>query len=447
MDVAASVVGLLLAASTAYTTIDNFISACTNAPDIAQEILAEVRDFEYALTRLRARISKREEMTPLGAMATDATQLAVTLASCTLTFSQLERIIDGLMPKRAPVKEMSVYSRLRWTWENSNLTILVRRIQQHKATLTLLLTIWMSESSAEAESMVDSLNDILETLTTVTKAIPALATPPTSPADLEPSSSEIERLPTHLGTSTDVRCSDSTSIMSVVSRMSFTALLRNSRPYRNRDMLMPSSFSLSTSQRRGTQWSTFSIGSNTSVFSLPFTDFQLSDKPLAEESSIYKIRVPMKHDLLFNEWRYPNLGHLEPPLDRRHWMSLEGRRILSALLHLDDPQIFKDMISYWTTTNAIGTNSFLHYHVAMSGGENLMKAVLDSNSDTDRMPLLHGAVRGNNEVTLRVLLAAGADPTIPDLGGRTCLDYAKELGMGKILAILSEEPEKAIPIG
>jgi hypothetical protein len=159
MDVAASVVGLLLAASTVYTTTDNFISACTNAPDIAQEILAEVRDFEYALKRLSTRISKREGMTPLGAMATDATQLAVTLASCTLTFSQLERIIDGLMPKRvkrfpvvvghgdelpeAPVKEMSVYSRLRWTWENSNLTILVRRIQQHKTTLTLLLTIWM----------------------------------------------------------------------------------------------------------------------------------------------------------------------------------------------------------------------------------------------------------------------------------------------------------------
>lgn len=154
MEVAASVVGLILAAATVYKNIDSLISTYTNMPDIAQEILAEVRDFEYALKRLRTRIAKRNEMTPLGAMATDATQLAITLASCTLTFSQLERIIDELMPRRVkqlvgpqerrlPAGQMSVYSRLRWNWENSNLTILVRRIQQHKTTLTLLLTIWM----------------------------------------------------------------------------------------------------------------------------------------------------------------------------------------------------------------------------------------------------------------------------------------------------------------
>lgn len=154
MEVAASVCGLILAASTVCGTIRTFISDCRNAPDIAEEILAEVRDFGYALGELNPRILGRSEISPLGARATDATQLAITLASCTLTFSQLERIIDGLTTKRvkspaAPSlipgemdTEMSVYGRLRWSWENSNLTILVRRIQQHKLTLTLLLTIW-----------------------------------------------------------------------------------------------------------------------------------------------------------------------------------------------------------------------------------------------------------------------------------------------------------------
>ncbi|KAI5842181.1 hypothetical protein DFP73DRAFT_596201 [Morchella snyderi] len=69
-------------------------------------------------------------------------------------------------------------------------------------------------------------------------------------------------------------------------------------------MLMSSSFSMSTSHRCGTQWSTFSIGSNTSVFSLPFAEFQLSDKPLAEEPDLYKIVIPMKLDLLFSHGGY-----------------------------------------------------------------------------------------------------------------------------------------------
>lgn len=168
-----------------------------------------------------------------------------------------------------------------------------------------------SDSSAEVEILVDNLNATLESLIVLTKALSPLVSPPVSPVDLEPSSSNFEHPPAHLGTTTEVQSSDNISIMSVGSQMSFTSVLRNSRPYRKRDTLMPSSFSLATSQRRGTQWSTFSIGSNTSVFSLPFVDFQLSDKPLAEEPMIHKILIPMKRDLLYNKAQYPERAWLE----------------------------------------------------------------------------------------------------------------------------------------
>ncbi|KAI5842182.1 hypothetical protein DFP73DRAFT_596202 [Morchella snyderi] len=442
MEVAASLVGLHLAATTVCSTIQRFVSACLNAPDIAREILAEVRDFQYALNRLRDRMSKREEMTPLGSMATDATQLAITLASCTLTFSQLERIVDGLAPKET--KEMSVYSRLRWTWENSNLTILVRRIQQHKSTLTLLLIIWISESSADTEDMVDSLNDILETLTAVAKAIPALATPPVSPADLEPSSN-IEHLPSHLATTADPRRSDAASTMSVRSRMSFTAILRKSRPYRGPELLTHSSFSMSTSQRRGTQWSTFSIGSNTSVFSLPFVDFQLSDKPLAEEPNLFRIRLPIQHNLLHNKERYTSTRWLD---SLRESNSNDGMEIFMFLMELDDPQTLDFIFPGWTTAELYVGGWHLRTQVAMSGGKNLINALLDSGASpyggetpAYYIPLVHGAVHGNNEVTLRALLAAGVDHTTV-YEGETALEFAEHLGRVDMIAILKEKSEE-----
>ncbi|KAI5839401.1 hypothetical protein DFP73DRAFT_587552 [Morchella snyderi] len=471
MDVAASVVGLTLAASTVYKALDNLVSACANAPDVAQEILAEIRDFEYALNRLRTRLSNRGEMTPLGAMATDATQLAVTLASCTLTFSQLERIVDGLTSKRVrePIvanrsedlfatdiiedlsakrrgKQMSVYSRLRWAWENTNLTILIRRVQQHKTTLTLLLTIWISESSAEAEILVDSLNDLLNTLGTVTKAIPALATPPIIPADSEPSSAHTEQPPTHLGTSTDACCSDSTSVMSVGSRMSFTAILRKSRPYRDPAMLMPSSFSLSTSQRRGTQWSTFSISSNTSVFSLPFADFQLSDKPLAEESNVYRIIVPMKHDLLFNKSHYPDRSLLDTHGSTVLNNETDRCTNLSKLLKMDDLQILEAMIPDWRSNRIDVGGHYLSSMIAMNGGENLMRALLDCHIHSyirlnDRN-LLHRAVEGDNEVALRALLAAGFDRSERSAQDKTCSELALELRREKMIDILREHKKR-----
>ncbi|RPB06427.1 hypothetical protein P167DRAFT_164178 [Morchella conica CCBAS932] len=231
--------------------------------------------------------------------------------------------------------------------------------------------------------------------------------------------------------------------MSVGSRMSFTAVLRNSRPYRNHDMLAPSTMSLATSQRRGAQWSTFSIGSNTSVFSLPFTEFQLSDKPLAEEPIIYNIVIPMKHDLLHNRARYPHSDWLQG-LKRGVWVESDIP-YLHHLLELDDPKLFGDVIPKWTETCKPILYFYTRTWVAMFGGENLMKALLDSGADPNSgftLPLIHAAVRGDNEAALRVLLAAGADRTVRDADGLTCLALAIKLGRAKIAAILSGELEK-----
>lgn len=141
MEVASAIVGLLLAGAKVYTTLETFVSNCKDAPDVAQEMLGEVRDVQYALRRLRKYTEKPTQITPLGAVATDTGHLSLTLGSCMATFSQLERTVDRLIP--APTSEMTIYGRVRWAQANGRISELLRRLQRHKATITMLLTIWI----------------------------------------------------------------------------------------------------------------------------------------------------------------------------------------------------------------------------------------------------------------------------------------------------------------
>jgi hypothetical protein len=141
MELASAVVGLLLAGTKVCLTLEAFVSNCKDAPGLAQEMLGEVRDFQYALRRLRKYTERPTQITPLGAVATDVGHLSLTLGSCMATFSQLERTVDRLIPVPSP--EMSMFSKLRWARATPKISELVRRLQQHKATITMLLTIWI----------------------------------------------------------------------------------------------------------------------------------------------------------------------------------------------------------------------------------------------------------------------------------------------------------------
>jgi len=52
---------------------------------------------------------------------------------------------------------------------------------------------------------------------------------------------------------------------------------------------------------------------------------------------------------------------------------------------------------------------------------------------------LHEAVKRKKVDAVKVLLQHGADPTIPDSGGKTSIDYAREAGYTDILRILTEK--------
>lgn len=139
-----------------------------------------------------------------------------------------------------------------------------------------------SESSAETESLVDSLNGILRHLTSLTQT-----STPSSPGRLSLASASRRSIPN----------SDTASIATKVSHVSFRSVLRKTRPYRNSGVLNASGAS------------TRSSGSSASVFSLPYTELGVSHEPLSEQQSMALIKLPVEKRSLYNHRRY---GHYYP---------------------------------------------------------------------------------------------------------------------------------------
>ncbi|KAI5843135.1 ankyrin repeat-containing domain protein [Morchella snyderi] len=294
MDVAGSMVGLLAIGYQIYKSLDEFVSICKDAPTIAKDTRDQVNAFRYSLQKLAPYIRETAEITSLGRSNTDINQLKITLASSVDTFSQTQKLLDRLSPRKQ--EKMDYRGRIRWAMAEGNLNKLLSRID---------------ESSAQTESCVDRLNDLL---TSIMAPGGALEAPPL-PFNLSTDALSLNHHGGHISTQEIQRglaspADDSVSIISTTrslggrSRRNFESILMKSRAYRNRDIIADSRASVSTSQRH-THWSLFSGGSNTSVFSLCYTGFENSGRTLAEESDLCQIPLPLHIGSLHNQFWYP----------------------------------------------------------------------------------------------------------------------------------------------
>lgn len=129
MEVAASVVGLLSAGAKISCSLERLIQGTTNAPSLAQKIKEEMNATNFILLKLHAL-----DLDPTSD-PTDRENLANTVAYCAATFSELEEHVRRLTVR----DKMGIRDRFNWAWAESTLTPLLERLQQHKATLTLIL--------------------------------------------------------------------------------------------------------------------------------------------------------------------------------------------------------------------------------------------------------------------------------------------------------------------
>jgi hypothetical protein len=136
LSVAASVVGLLTAAGKMAQLLKG-LTDLVDAPGSATAVMTEMNTMTGALQHLSDYLN--------GALSVPAgrEQLvlleheAATLVGCVATYSELEAIIDSVHGGA----EMGVVDCIKWTLKETEIRDIIQRIQNHKSSLTLMLSI------------------------------------------------------------------------------------------------------------------------------------------------------------------------------------------------------------------------------------------------------------------------------------------------------------------
>lgn len=137
LSAAAAITGILGAAATVTTTLQTIVGTIKNAPQLVANLLIEVSEITSCLGQLQAFL--------LGAVAVSRSrksllmvdQIAVTLTSCVLIFSELEQTIDDL---KLNERILSTNIRLKFMSKEAAIAKLLTRLHASKLSLTLMLT-------------------------------------------------------------------------------------------------------------------------------------------------------------------------------------------------------------------------------------------------------------------------------------------------------------------
>ena len=136
LSVAASIVGLVVAAQQVSKLLQTLVDSVDGSPSSAREVLAEVNDIHICLEQLQSLILGRRELPRSRKALIMVEQLVVVLTSCVSIFSELEQTIE-MVKIDQPLR---VVDRLKWMSKESVITRILLRLQASKASLNLMLT-------------------------------------------------------------------------------------------------------------------------------------------------------------------------------------------------------------------------------------------------------------------------------------------------------------------
>ncbi|KAI9694371.1 MAG: hypothetical protein M1820_008971 [Bogoriella megaspora] len=148
LSVGASVVGLLSAGAKLSASLHSIICNVLDAPSLAQNVLQEVGDIAASLARIQIYLNGQAQADPERGSLILIEHILTTLTGCVTTYSELQCLLDSLNSG----ENMKIFDKLKWARLKGRISILVQRLQNHKSSLTLMLTILQCDSLKEAES-------------------------------------------------------------------------------------------------------------------------------------------------------------------------------------------------------------------------------------------------------------------------------------------------------
>ncbi|KAJ4112331.1 hypothetical protein BFJ63_vAg14040 [Fusarium oxysporum f. sp. narcissi] len=160
LSVSASVVGLLGAGAKITSCLWTFAINARDAPQLARHLVFEVADITAALGSLQAYVRGQAQAPGERGALILLEHVLTTLTGCVTTFSDLQRLMDQLNLSPG----MGTIDKMKWARQESYICAIVQRLQNHKSSLTLMLTVLQCETMKEAQSSTHHLCNLVEEL-------------------------------------------------------------------------------------------------------------------------------------------------------------------------------------------------------------------------------------------------------------------------------------------
>ncbi|CAF9925345.1 hypothetical protein IMSHALPRED_006448 [Imshaugia aleurites] len=157
LSIASGVAGLVTATAQITLLLTKLTKSVIAAPYQAQIVLTEVSDIGDILSHLQSFLLGLDSPDKSRTSLLKVEKVVTIVSGCVLTFSELEKLLDELK-----TEGLDILDRLKWARKESAIMGLIQRLQNHKASLSLVLSILNGHTIAEAKDSVDRLHALVE---------------------------------------------------------------------------------------------------------------------------------------------------------------------------------------------------------------------------------------------------------------------------------------------
>jgi hypothetical protein len=161
LSIAASVAGLLTVGGKLAAMLTQ-ISRLSDAPSLCKAVLIEVCETTAALRQLQTLVDGRLESTRERREQVLLEHLATALVGCVMTKDELETVLDDLGLAYADGAISGTFDRAKWIRKEADIQKHVQRLQNHKSSLNLILSVLQCNSTAQIRDSVDRLCDLMQ---------------------------------------------------------------------------------------------------------------------------------------------------------------------------------------------------------------------------------------------------------------------------------------------
>ncbi|KAK6499419.1 hypothetical protein TWF506_004047 [Arthrobotrys conoides] len=153
IGLAASIVGLIAAGAKFIPWLVEISKKTADAPDSVQAMMFELNETSIILKGIQIYIIEEERAAARRKSLISLENISITLTGFVVTFSDLEKHLDFV---KAGGK-ISSFDRSKWVLREKDILDVLRRLQHHKASLSLMLNIINASSHSKAAQLVDNL--------------------------------------------------------------------------------------------------------------------------------------------------------------------------------------------------------------------------------------------------------------------------------------------------